>query len=38
MGEVLARELAFADAPVGTPKVEDAFDGEKLLVGIKRIQ
>ena len=38
MGEVLARELSFADAPVGSPKVEDAFDGEKLLVGIKRIQ
>ena len=38
MGEVLARELSFADAPVGSPKVEDAFDGENLLVGIKRIQ
>jgi isoleucyl-tRNA synthetase len=38
MGEVLARELSFADAPVGSPKLEDAFDGENLLVGIKRIQ
>ncbi len=38
MGEVLARELADADAPVGTPKAEDEFDGENLLVGIKRVQ
>ncbi len=36
MGEVLAKKLTCADAPVGCPKVEDEFDGEHVLVGIKR--
>ena len=36
MGEVLAKSLVSAELPVGCPKSEDDFDGEHVLLGIKR--
>ena len=36
IGEVLAKSLVSAELPVGCPKSEDDFDGEHVLLGIKR--
>ena len=36
MGEVLAKSLSSGEAPVGSAKMEDDFDGEHVTVGVKR--
>jgi len=37
MGETLADEMCAGAAPAGAATVDDAFDGEKLTVGIVRV-
>ena len=36
MGETLAEEMRASDAPANTATVEDAFDGEKVTVGVRK--